>query len=81
MNKKSKPETLCLGFILISALICFIAISTCNTSFSTEDSVQVSSLLNENSVRNDVTADPDGYLNGKWNIWEFVGDFFSNMFE
>ncbi len=81
MNKKSKTETLCLGFILISALICFIAISTCNTSYSTKDYVQVSSSLNENTNDSDVTADPDGYLNGKWNIWEFVGDFFSGMLE
>ena len=42
----------------------------------------VSSVFEENSSENEnATADPFGYFNGKWNLWEYLGDTFSSLIE
>ena len=38
----------------------------------------VSSTENHNES---TTADPFGYFNGKWNLWEYLGDAFASIFE
>ena len=29
----------------------------------------------------EVSCDPFGYYNGKWNLWEFIGDSVSSLFQ
>ena len=79
--KKSYTETNIFGFILISLILCFVALISCNIYEINDKAIEASNLLSEELKDSDATADPDGYLNGKWNIWEFVGDYFSGLIE
>ena len=81
MKKMLKPETICLGFILLSAVVCYFTLIFCDTSTQSSTFLPVSASWNEDHDNFSSGADPMGYLNGKWNLWEFVGDFFSGFIE
>lgn len=67
--------------LILGVLICLGTMFT----FSEKEQkyVPVSSMVDEElSAENEnTTADPFGYFNGKWNLWEYLGDIFSSMIE
>jgi len=73
LNENEKNGKYLSRFFKLSAVLCLITLFLCCSYNSEELYIPVSI--------SSATTDPDGYLNGKWNIWEFIGDFFSGILE
>ena len=67
-------------FLIAGAVICLIIISLMSFSDS-KDYAAVSSDLSGVTVDSDSISEQMGYFNGKWNLWEYIGDFVANLFK
>ena len=65
--------------LAIGTVICIV--STVFFSDMTPKYTSVSAITDENgkTIEESATADPFGYFNGEWNLWEFIGDSFSSL--
>ena len=48
---------------------------------SRNEAVPASVTYTDESEKEDVSSDPFGYFNGKWNLWEFIGDSAASLFQ
>ena len=66
-------------FTVIGTVFCVLTlILSCRDITMTVPVSTESEMINDGD---NVTADPFGYLNGKWNLWEYIGDSVSSMFQ
>ena len=66
-------------FLKLSAVLCLITLFLCCNYNNGEIYIPTSTVTDTKNDSDVSSVDADGYLNGKWNIWEFIGDFFSGM--
>lgn len=61
----------------VGIIICLAIASLLKDPSYTEAS---SEFINKTDYSEDVSsAEPFGYLNGEWNIWEYIGDYFASL--
>lgn len=80
MNDNKQYSRIFPHLIILSVILCLTTLFM-SGYHDTKDDYLEATKVDENVCDSDVSADADGYLNGRWNLWEFIGDFFSGMIE
>lgn len=66
-------------FTVVGAIFCLVVLFfVCGEA---EFAVPVSALNGSVNDGDSAVADPFGYHNGKWSLWEYIGDSVSSLFQ
>lgn len=69
--------------ILLGIFVCLLTVvlcADCRTPYA--QAAYASADDSADEIYNDeVSVDPFGYFNGRWNIWEYIGDTLASLFQ
>lgn len=71
-------------FALFGTVICLLTFLLSSFGGDTEEIIPVSTETECDGVNDgdsEASVDPFGYFNGKWNLWEYIGDSVSSLIQ